>query len=269
MIENILWISLLFLLLFVVLKESNRRRIVGCIGWVLFSVYWLTTVEHYIEIGDFFNVVLVCLMTGFCILLAYYIKTYSGQKYETLLLVTKVTALTCIIYFPFANIDALNSAIIGLTAMITNSILNFFGVPTKLSSPYIYQGNLKIEIILACTAIESMALFSGVVLGVKAPKNRKFKAFMVSVPVIYVLNLVRNVTVTAAYVNSLFGSPERTFYIAHHILAKIGSTIALIGIAYAVFMIQPEVLNMIEDLWYLLSGAKKKEDKKKGDKNAN
>lgn len=269
MIENILWIALLFLLIFVVLKESERKRTIGSIGWILFSLYWLTTVEHFLEIVDYFNVVLVCLMSGFCILVAYFIKTYKGEKYETLSLVTKVTALTCIIYFPFANIGVLNSGIITVTTIISNSLLNLMGVSSELNPPYILTGALKIEIILACTAIESIALFTGVILGVKAPKDRKLKGFMVSVPVIYLLNLFRNAIViyftkneTFAWFVNRFGQTH--FYWAHHVFAKIGSFIALIAIAYAVFTILPEVLDMIEDLYNLFTG-----NKNKGDKNAN
>ena len=57
---------------------------------------------------------------------------------------------------------------------------------------------LKVEIILACTAIQSMALFVGVVGCIRAPADRLFKAFMVSVPVIYVLNVVRNTFVISS-----------------------------------------------------------------------
>lgn len=268
MIENILWVSLLFLLISVIIKESDRSRTIGSVGWVLFSVYWITTIEHFLEIKDYFNVVLVCLMAGFCFLLAYFLKTYKKEKYETLFLVTKVTALICIIYFPFANINALNSAIIEVTAILSNSVLNLMGVSSKTFPPLIITGDLKIEIILACTAIESIALFTGVILGVKAPKDRKLKAFMASVPVIYALNLFRNAIViyfikneTFAWFVGQFGQTH--FYWAHHVFAKIGSLIALIFIAYAVFILLPEVLDMIEDLYDLFSGVINK-----GDKNA-
>ena len=49
-----------------------------------------------------------------------------------------------------------------------------------------------VKIILACTAIESIALFMGLIGAVRAPYNRLTRAFIVSVPVIYVLNLIRN-----------------------------------------------------------------------------
>ena len=110
-----------------------------------------------------------------------------------------------------------------------------------------------IEIILACTAIQSMALFTGVVFGVTAPIGRKLKAFLVSVPVIYGLNILRNALVGAAYFEQWFGSPLHSFFIAHDVLARIGSMIVLIVIAYAVFVILPEALDLIEDLFRFFS----------------
>ncbi|MDY6966120.1 MAG: archaeosortase A [Halobacteriota archaeon] len=256
MIEGVLWVAILCWLLSIILKNRVDDKVFGSAGWVFFSIYWLGTISYYLDIRDYFNVVLVCLMAGFCLLMAFFLVTYKGEKRDTLLLLTKATALTCLIYFPFANISMLNEYIIMVTAMITNAVLNLLGVPTSLSSPIISLGNLEVQIILACTAIESIALFTGVILSVKAPKDRKFKAFMASVPVIYALNIVRNVAVTTAYVNVWFETPAQSFYIAHHILAKIGSMFVLIGIAYAVFMILPEVLDMIEDTWLLFRGDK-------------
>ncbi|MDY6959518.1 MAG: archaeosortase A, partial [Halobacteriota archaeon] len=187
--------------------------------------------------------------------------TYKGEGRSTLITLTKATALICIIYFPFVIIGFLNESLIDVTAIITNMLLNLIGVGTQVAPPIIFLGNLSIRIILACTAIESIALFAGVILSVKAPRDRKFWAFMASVPVIYLMNLLRNVIVTTAYVNSWFGTPAHSFHIAHNVLAKIGSMIVLIIIAYAVFTILPEVLDLIEDTWTLLSG-------EKGEKNA-
>lgn len=91
-----------------------------------------------------------------------------------------------------------------------------------------------------------MALFTGATLGIKAGLSRKIRAFLVSVPVIYILNLFRNVFVTVSFAYSWFG--ENSFYIAHHVVAKILSTIALIVIAYMVFRFLPELAELIYSL---------------------
>ncbi len=137
---------------------------------------------------------------------------------------------------------------------------------TPLSYIYSTYSSCEVEIILACTAIESIVLFAGIIFGVHAPMKRKLKAFFVSVPVIYALNIFRNVFVITAYFDQWFASPswvrfshglvrstqEQSFDIAHNVLARMGSMVILIIIAYAVFMILPEVLDLIDDLFRVI-----------------
>jgi archaeosortase A (PGF-CTERM-specific) len=103
-----------------------------------------------------------------------------------------------------------------------------------------------VEIILACTAIESISLFIGVIISVGAPPIRKFTALAVSTFVIYSLNVVRNAFVMAAYGQGWFG--DDSFMVAHNLIAKAGSTVALLAIAYFVFTLLPELLNLMESL---------------------
>ena len=102
------------------------------------------------------------------------------------------------------------------------------------------------EIILACTAIESIALFAGVILSVQAPPGRRLAALAASTFSIYLLNIVRNGFVLMAYGWSWFG--EGSFDIAHNIIAKMGSTLALLVISYLVFLLLPELLSVIDEL---------------------
>jgi len=108
-----------------------------------------------------------------------------------------------------------------------------------------------VEIILACTAIESIALFMGLIGAVRAPLNRLAMAFIVSVPVIYILNLIRDIFVVVAYGEQWFGADS--FIIAHNYIAKAGSGIALFVISYSVLRILPELFGMIDGLWVIFS----------------
>jgi archaeosortase A (PGF-CTERM-specific) len=104
-----------------------------------------------------------------------------------------------------------------------------------------------VEIILACTAIQSIAIFAGLTLGINAPLQRKLKALFLSVLPIYGLNILRNMFVVSAYYGQWFGSPLQSFDIAHGVIARIGVMISLIIIAYLVFIILPESLKLVED----------------------
>ena len=68
------------------------------------------------------------------------------------------------------------------------------------------------------------------------------------------MNLIRNVFVVDAYGMTWFGDPDMSFYIAHTVIAKIGSLIALFLIAYAVLKILPEIIDMIDGLLNIVGG---------------
>mgnify|MGYP001167852830 CR=1 FL=1 len=47
-----------------------------------------------------------------------------------------------------------------------------------------------VNIVLACTALQSMIIFVGGVICTKAPSDRRIYAFLATVPPIYILNLI-------------------------------------------------------------------------------
>ncbi len=174
---------------------------------------------------------------------------------DTLFMVTKVAFISAVLYFPFAVLNVLGDALILYTARLTALLVNLSGSGVYLVPPaYIYSTSSAfhevykpVEIVLACTAIQSIVLFTGLIFGVDADLSRKTKAFMVSVPVIYGLNLIRNTFVCMAYYGQWFGSPVNSFMVAHGEIARVGVLISLIIIAYLVFIILPEALDLVED----------------------
>ncbi len=238
----ILWISLILFLVAIIIPRN--KNLISASGWMFFAAHWALQPPHYLENSDVFNAVLMILVSLFCIFMVF--LNLQSPKSDTLLTITSAAVIGGFLYFPFAEMSLLKDLLIETVTSQTVWGLNLLGAPaTKLGS-YIFLNEYKIEIILACTGIESMALFTGITFAVDAPHMRKFKAFLASVPLIYVLNIIRNMFVMAAYGYQWFGI--HSFYIAHHGLAKIGSTIALFLIAYIVFLILPEVVDMIEDL---------------------
>jgi len=242
LITNVLWLSLALL---AASALTNRRSLSGA-GWFLFGAHWLKQPSHYMVIGDYFNVVLTLVAALFSFYMAWIILA-RGCDSPSCDWASSAVAIGGILYFPFSQIPLLGGWLVGQTANLTATILVTFGVPVLFNGASSMSLNdHSVQIILACTAIESMALFTGVILSVRAPALRKFAALMISVPVIYVLNLFRNVFVVLAYGNEWFG-PD-SFYMAHNVVAKVGSTIAMFIIAYGVLMLLPEMLDAIDEL---------------------
>ncbi|MCW7070753.1 MAG: archaeosortase A [Methanophagales archaeon] len=263
-----IWLFLLALLL----RSSNRLlgRAAGAFGWTVVAFYcWLEAAE-YLAQAEYFDAGVDFVFLGFSLLLAVLlakplVKAGEKEGEELLFRITKMALLTAVCYFPFSEISLLGDALIFATAKLTTVLLNLVsgGVGVFFVPPsYIYSSSASfrelynpIQIILPCTAIQSIVLFVGLVFAVDAPLSRKLKAFLVSVPVIYLLNLVRNMFVVAAYFGQWFGgSPDESFFIAHGVIARVGAMLALVVVAYAVFVLLPEALDLVEEFFRFLGG---------------
>lgn len=258
MIENVLWIAVALMVISALVPRTHMmHKLIGGLGWGTFSIHWAYQPLHYMEINDYVNVGLTICLAVFCLFLAYImIKEYKGITYninssiDITSMATTATAMGSLFYFPFAHMPALNTWIIALVTKNVIWTLSMLDMPAQLISwDTISLHGYNVRIILACTAIESIALFMGLISSVKAPTKRLAAAFMISVPVIYMLNIVRDVFVIIAYGEQWFG--PQSFEIAHHMIAKVGSGIALFAIAYGVLRILPELLDLIEGLWKL------------------
>lgn len=249
--QILLWIALG---LFITATVAPRKIAypIGAVGWIFFSLHWAYQPVHYIAVDDYFNVIATILVAVFC----GYIAFIMWKKADDLtLLMTKAAALGGILYFSFAELATLNHVLIGAVASQTVITLNFFGVAAiQAEWNVLTLNNYPVQIILGCTGIESIALFIGVISCVPAPPRRKLAAFLVSVPTIYVLNILRNAFVLTATGNQWFGLPEDSFYVSHNIIAKFGSLGALVIISYLVFKLLPELLDMVVGVFDLLKG---------------
>lgn len=237
-----------FMLLFV----FTGFRLLSFIGWVIFGISWLLKLPYYLSISDYFNSFLM--VAAFALFAAIAIASYrDAENIQTYREVTAFSALASLFYFPFVLNGYLNKAIIETVTIQTAILANLLGIPMQIYdwNTLTLQGRF-VEIILACTGIESMSLFAGAVLGVRADAGKKVKALLVSVPVIYVLNLFRNTFIIAIYGYSIFGDPDTSFFIAHNIVSKFGATVALIAISLAVFRVLPELADLIFRLYEAL-----------------
>ncbi|HID20719.1 MAG TPA: archaeosortase A [Methanophagales archaeon] len=253
---------------FLILALLVHKRMISAPGWIFIAGYCYFEATEYLAIDEYFDASLVLVVLAFSLILAFIMlgPTLSERREEdSLYTLTKIALIAAVFYFPFAEIPFLGDLLIFITAEITAIVLNLFNVGVYVVPPsciyttdssfhvvYLHQ---PITIILACTAIQGMVIFIGLIFGVKAPIRRKLKAFFVSVPVIYALNISRDAFVSAAYFELWFGPPQESFFITHNVIARIFALFALIAIAYAVFVILPEALEFVEDFFAALKSS--------------
>ena len=266
-------------------RDEKAARYVTSAAWGLFAVFWLQLIPHfafvhksYIEGFLSLAAVPACLYAGYLL--------YSGR--ETLFVLSRAVAVMGLVYLPFETIPAFT--LLGLSvpsprgvlmetvALQTKFLVNALGYhPEFIASEeefvntFLFMDGdhrLTVEVVLACTGLGSMAIFGGLVAAVEAPLRRKFRALAVAIPVIYALNLLRTTFITITFgkqylqlfvdeVLFLFGSSDPymvSFFISDRLLSQFLAVVALVGITYVVVREVPELLTVIEDVLYMVTG---------------
>ncbi|MCS7122257.1 MAG: archaeosortase A [Archaeoglobaceae archaeon] len=243
--ESLALLSFIFMLLYVLTK----KRSLATVSWFTLSLACISNITVFLAVEDYFNAVVFLIGSIIFILIPLNVK-----KDYVLFQTTRFSALALATYLPFA-VTSFGNSLIEITTFLTAFFGKTLGYEMVVVDHVIILNGKYIEIILACTAIESIALFTGATLGVEAKATKKLLAFAVSVPVIYFLNILRNVFVIVSYAYLIFG--EDSFYIAHHVISKILATFALFLIAYIVFKILPELFDLISSLLSEVFGGKR------------
>jgi archaeosortase A (PGF-CTERM-specific) len=193
-------------------------------------------------------------------------------------------ALTGLVYQPAVAIPFVRQGLIEIVTDQTAWLLTLLGrTPEVVSglyvdglriaektypyeSTFVFRGTdrpITYTIAMACTGIGSMAVFLGLIGAVSAPWRRKARALAVSLPVIFALNLVRNVFgeqlfhIFPGIIMSLFGLAEPllvSYIVADRIIAQGLSVVALVAITWLVVREVPEVLVLVEDALFVLTG---------------
>ncbi len=256
---NIVTTSLLFLGLIIIgAGYYKRNNFISFLGWYLFALYWATQPEflYYKGDGDIVNAVFCIVGVYFLAYISYheYLCYKRNEKIKSLRFLAGATFFSGILYFTFQK-TFIGDFLIKTVADQTVFFLQIMGYNAHAGTivpainPYVpiyFNENQSVQIILACTGLQSMAVFIGVFIAINADFKRKIKAFLYTIPTIYILNLVRNVGVV--YGMEVLGL---SFYTMHNVIGKFGSLIVLIALAFIVFNLIPELYENIMDLFNL------------------
>jgi len=272
-------------------REKAWARRLGVLAWGLFGLFWLVLVPHFVLEQ---KSIVEGIGSIAAVPLSFYVGYLLWNGRDSLFVLSKAVGIMGVLYLPFAYLPLVESNplrrwIIETVAAQTGFLLSLIGVDPQLvtgasviqgdvpSTDYYYQstflfpGNsnpITYTIIVACTGMGSIVILAGAILAVEAPMARKARALAVSVPVIYVLNLVRNVFIATMFgqqrmqwfvdpITTLFGTTDEqmvSYYIADRLLAQFGSVVALLLITWLVVRELPEILSLIEDIAYLVTG---------------
>lgn len=250
--ELLVLFSCLFFLAF--LMPWRLRRYAAVLGWTCIVLFLFAEVPYYLSINNLLYPVMAVLSVPFLVITARHLM--AG---ETLVLqLSTAAAVGFLIYAPFAY-TPLGGWLISVVVGQTMWMLNLSGYPAlQLDWNMISRNNFRVEIILACTGIQAIAIMLGVVSAVKTTLHQKALSFLLVVPTIYLLNLARNTAVIIAYTEQWFpflpdivGNGEfgyESFFWAHNIIAEGLALLLLIGIAWGLFCIIPALAEFATGL---------------------
>ena len=290
--EPLGWVALALFLVGAVLEHREREyaRALLVAGWAVFALFWAVLVYPWFTVDQ-------SVIRGVGALVAAPLSVLVGKTlYEgrdSLFTLSRAVALMGAVYAPFVTIRPLRE---WLTLTVTNhtawamGLLGYdpplvtrlaeVGVERELLAPdgpkqfafentFVFDGGqITYTIIIACTGVGSMAVIIGLVSAVRASWRRKLRALAITVPIIYALNIVRNVFIALnfgkQYMNwvpdatmLLFGldSENMVSYIwADRILAQSMSVVAMVFILWVVLREVPEVIEPVEDVLFVLTG---------------
>jgi archaeosortase A (PGF-CTERM-specific) len=250
--------SCIFFLAFLV--PSRARRYCAILGWTAIVLFLFAEVPYYLSINNFLYPTLAVLAVPFLYITTKYLLA-GDIAVEQL---SKAAAVAFLIYAPFAYTplgDWLISVVFGQTVWLVNAL----GFEAGLYAwNVVIRNGFRVEIILACNGIQAIAIMLGVTFAVPTTTRQKVLSFLLVVPTIYILNIVRNTAVIIAYTEQWFpyypeiaGNGEfgyESFFWAHNVAAELLALVLLVGIAYGLFRIIPGLADLAAGLYQMYSG---------------
>jgi archaeosortase A (PGF-CTERM-specific) len=227
------------------IKKQGITNLIKISGWMVFAFFWSTqpAILYFSEGGDVFNAA-VCVIGVYVLFYLAYHEWLSFIRKETLGCLNWIAGASFVAGIIYYGIErtALAPWMIGETAKQSAWVLNtIIGNTESVGTDIYLNGEYVVTIIFACTAIQAMVIFIGMI-GVlhKVDVKRKIYGLMVTLVPIYILNLFRN-----SLVVFLVGNNITDFNVAHNIISKAGALLTLIILLFIIIKIIPEVFDEI------------------------
>lgn len=277
--EYIILRTLVFVSIGLLILGWRSRSIMGhrsaMIGWFFFGLFWLLTIPHFLGNDEPVNALYCVLGFPLFLFLAYheFLSIRWGDDPAPLGFMAGTVGFSALMYFLIDTVPEVAAFFVWATAVETAGFLSLLGYEAAVGGVH-YEDIIRvpvshgdqggISIVLACTAIQSIVIFIAAILTTKVEKDpigmlrlgplgrvfglqegklrisRKWKAFLLTVPIILILNIVRTASVIYLVYEGHF-----EFDFAHSILSRWGSMFVLVVLSYYLFDILPELYDNI------------------------
>jgi len=240
-----MFLGLIFLSFGFFIKKIPIGNFLKIFGWGIFAFYWAAqpSTFYFGEGGDVFNTV-VCIIGVYVLFYIAYHEWLSikrNKNISCLNWIAGASGIAGLIYFVIER-TFIAELLIKEVAWESAGLLNLIVGNSYANGDVIFlDGSYVVTIIFACTAIQSMVIFVGMIGALpKIDMKRRIIGLLITIVPIYILNLFRNALVTF-----LVGRSITDFNMAHNVISKAGSLVALVILLLIVVKIIPEVLDEI------------------------
>jgi archaeosortase A (PGF-CTERM-specific) len=262
-------------------RSPATARPVAVGAWVAFGAFWAVLVPHFALVQ---KSAIEAIAAAVAVPLALSAATELSRGRDSLFVLSRAVGLMGLVSVPFFAVDPLAYRLAETVTRQTEFLLGVAGYAdrfTVVAGTVVGEAPARNTLLfrpaadhrvtytirLACTGLASFAMFGGGVLAVRAPTGRKLRALVVSVPVIWVLNLLRNAFIAIAFgtqrlhvapdlVLGAFGATDPylvSYLLADRVLAQSLSVLALVGVTVLVVRTLPELVVVLEEGLYLLT----------------
>lgn len=260
--------------------RGNDRlgRGLASVAWVLFAGFWASMLPvFFVEMKSAVETVLALVVIPVCLLAAR--ALWRGREGMTHL--SQAIAVTGLLYGTVLVVPGIRRFLVETVATHTEAGIRALGYDVvRRSSPvngfyseFVFTdagGHEYVTfIILACTGIGAMTVFTGLIAAVRAPLKRKLRAVAAIVVTIWLLNVARNVFIAVAFGQQwfqadLFVALTRavgytdpalaSYFVADRVISQSLSVVAVVGIALLLLRLLPETKGLFETVVYLVTG---------------
>ena len=273
--DPLAWIAIGGFFLAMIADYRGQRTVavtIAAAGWVAFGAFWLSMFPYfYFDFQSPLESILSLAAVPLCLYAGYLLV----QGRESLLILSKAVGIMGLIYLPAMMYEPFTQLLSESVAVQTHMGMELVGYSPGVEeglngyeSRFAFEGP-STYIVLACTGIGSIAIFGGLIAATSAPWRRKLLGIAVASGIIWFLNLARNVFVGLATPLGWFdypifesitlaltgGGTGTSYFVSHHMIGQTGAVFALIGIALVVMRFVPEVLEVLDEALFVVTGS--------------
>jgi len=221
-----------------------RQQYAALFGWACIVLNLWSEVPAFLREDNFLYPALAILSLPFFAITAGRLL----KKDPVVLQLSRTAAIATVVYVPFALVPFLHDALIVVVITLAYGLITALGHHPQLYAwDVIAENAFANQIILGCTGILAIAMMLGVVFGERGLSLRQaVLSFLIVVPAIFLLNLLRVAIVFIAVSDTWFagfpdptGSGDANFFWAHNVIAEGLAVLFLLFLVWALVRIIP------------------------------